>query len=69
VVERAVLHHQHDEVVDRHVARRGQRRGERLALGRLAEQEVQGQGGGDSRGAGGQGGAGEELAPLHAGLG
>ena len=40
VVEGAVLHHQHDERVDREVARRGQRGGAALGGGRLADEPV-----------------------------
>ena len=69
VVEGPVLHHQHDEVVDRHVARGGKLRRERLAAGGLAEEQVQRQRRGGADRAGGVGAAPQEVAAPHRRLG
>jgi len=47
VVEGAVLHHQHDDGVDRHLARAGQAHAG-LALGRLGEERVGREGPGEA---------------------
>ena len=59
VVERPVLHHHHDDVVDRHVA--GAREGAPLRGGGLGDQGSGGERGGEPRGGGG---ARQELAPA-----
>jgi hypothetical protein len=64
VVERAVLHHQHDERVDREVARTRKRLAA-LAVGRLRDEHVRVERGRHARReARGRGGALEELPPA-----
>jgi hypothetical protein len=64
VVERAVLHHQQHERVDRQVARRGQLIAA-LALRGLRDERLSGQERGHARQAGGERRPREELAPPH----
>ena len=68
VVERAVLHHQHDEVVHRHVLWGGQPRRQRLPLRGLAEEQIDRQRDGCGGKAGRVGGARQEVAAPHGGL-